>query len=144
MLRPRPRVTRSTGRRPTEATRAVELLASGWGMAWVCAIVLFAGVAHGLTGFGFPIISTPMGAPARPRPLHREAPSARERSRRGAPRRVPLGHGERDAAGAPHLFLDPRARPARHDAGHERVLPRRQAHPGGGLRGRGPVHPRGH
>jgi len=40
----------------------VELLASGWGMAWVCAIVLFAGVAHGLTGFGFPIISTPMVA----------------------------------------------------------------------------------
>src|SRR5438552_16737650 len=62
MLRPRPSVTRSTGRRPTEAARAVELLASGWGMAWVCAIVLFAGVAHGLTGFGFPIISTPMVA----------------------------------------------------------------------------------
>ena len=40
----------------------MELLASGWGMAWVCAIVLFAGVAHGLTGFGFPIISTPMVA----------------------------------------------------------------------------------
>jgi uncharacterized membrane protein YfcA len=31
-------------------------------MAWVCAIVLFAGVAHGLTGFGFPVISTPMVA----------------------------------------------------------------------------------
>ena len=31
-------------------------------MAWVCAIVLFAGVTHGLTGFGFPVISTPMVA----------------------------------------------------------------------------------
>ncbi len=31
-------------------------------MAWVCAIALFAGVAHGLTGFGFPVISTPMVA----------------------------------------------------------------------------------
>src|SRR4051794_9228887 len=31
-------------------------------MAWVCAIVLVAGAAHGLTGFGFPIISTPMVA----------------------------------------------------------------------------------
>jgi len=31
-------------------------------MAWVCAIVLVAGTAHGLTGFGFPIISTPMVA----------------------------------------------------------------------------------
>jgi uncharacterized membrane protein YfcA len=40
----------------------VELLASGWGMAWVCAIALFAGVTHGLTGFGFPVISTPMVA----------------------------------------------------------------------------------
>ena len=40
----------------------MELLASGWGMAWVCAIALFAGVTHGLTGFGFPLISTPMVA----------------------------------------------------------------------------------
>ena len=40
----------------------MELLASGWGMAWVCAIALFAGVTHGLTGFGFPVISTPMVA----------------------------------------------------------------------------------
>ena len=40
----------------------MELLASGSGMAWVCAIVLFAGVTHGLTGFGFPVVSTPMVA----------------------------------------------------------------------------------
>ena len=31
-------------------------------MIWVCAIALVAGFAHGLTGFGFPIISTPMVA----------------------------------------------------------------------------------
>ena len=39
-----------------------ELLGNASGMAWVCVIVLFAGFAHGLSGFGFPIISTPMVA----------------------------------------------------------------------------------
>lgn len=39
-----------------------ELLGSAGGMAWVCAITLFAGFAHGLSGFGFPLISTPMVA----------------------------------------------------------------------------------
>ena len=39
-----------------------ELLASPWGMAAICAIVLVAGFAHGLSGFGFPVISTPMAA----------------------------------------------------------------------------------
>lgn len=40
----------------------MELLGSAWGMTWVCAIALFAGFAHGLTGFGFPVISTPIVA----------------------------------------------------------------------------------
>jgi uncharacterized membrane protein YfcA len=31
-------------------------------LAWVCVIVLVAGLAHGLSGFGFPLISTPMVA----------------------------------------------------------------------------------
>src|ERR1700674_2637619 len=39
-----------------------ELLGNASGMAWVCVIVLFAGFAHGLSGFGFPVISTPMVA----------------------------------------------------------------------------------
>lgn len=39
-----------------------ELLGSPWGMASICAIVLVAGFAHGLSGFGFPVISTPMAA----------------------------------------------------------------------------------
>lgn len=39
-----------------------ELLGSTPGMAAVCAVVLLAGFAHGLSGFGFPVISTPMVA----------------------------------------------------------------------------------
>src|SRR5258707_5878546 len=39
-----------------------ELLGSAGGMAAVCAIALAAGFAHGLSGFGFPLISTPMVA----------------------------------------------------------------------------------
>ena len=39
-----------------------ELLGSVGGMAWVCAIALAAGFAHGVSGFGFPLISTPMVA----------------------------------------------------------------------------------
>lgn len=38
---------------------AAELLGSAAGMAWVCAVSLAGGVAHGLSGFGFPLISTP-------------------------------------------------------------------------------------
>lgn len=38
---------------------AAELLGSAAGMAWVCAVALAGGVAHGLSGFGFLIISTP-------------------------------------------------------------------------------------
>jgi uncharacterized membrane protein YfcA len=36
-----------------------ELLGSAGGMAAVCAVVFLAGLAHGLSGFGFPLISTP-------------------------------------------------------------------------------------
>ena len=36
-----------------------ELLGSPGGMAAVCVVVLLAGFAHGLSGFGFPLISTP-------------------------------------------------------------------------------------
>src|SRR4051812_46909894 len=36
-----------------------ELLGSAGGMAWACAVAFAAGVAHGLSGFGFPLISTP-------------------------------------------------------------------------------------
>lgn len=39
-----------------------ELLGAPSGMAAVCAVVLLAGFAHGLSGFGFPVISTPMVA----------------------------------------------------------------------------------
>src|SRR3954465_1269735 len=39
-----------------------ELLGSAGGLAWVCAITLVAGLAHGVSGFGFPLISTPMVA----------------------------------------------------------------------------------
>lgn len=39
-----------------------ELLGSAGGLAWVCAITLAAGLAHGVSGFGFPLISTPMVA----------------------------------------------------------------------------------
>jgi uncharacterized membrane protein YfcA len=39
-----------------------ELLGQASGMAAVCAIALIAGLAHGLSGFGFPLISTPMVA----------------------------------------------------------------------------------
>jgi uncharacterized membrane protein YfcA len=39
-----------------------ELLSSAGGLAWVCAITLAAGLAHGVSGFGFPLISTPMVA----------------------------------------------------------------------------------
>ena len=39
-----------------------ELLGGAGGMAVVGAITLFAGVAHGISGFGFPLISTPMVA----------------------------------------------------------------------------------
>ena len=39
-----------------------ELLGSAAGLAWVCAITLAAGLAHGVSGFGFPLISTPMVA----------------------------------------------------------------------------------
>jgi len=35
------------------------LLESAGGMAATCAVVFFAGLAHGLSGFGFPLISTP-------------------------------------------------------------------------------------
>ncbi len=38
------------------------ILASASGLAWVGGIALLAGFAHGLTGFGFPVISTPMVA----------------------------------------------------------------------------------
>src|SRR3954463_12825828 len=36
-----------------------ELLGSAGGMAWACAVAFAAGIAHGLSGFGFPLISTP-------------------------------------------------------------------------------------
>ena len=36
-----------------------ELLGSAGGMAFACAVAFAAGVAHGLSGFGFPLISTP-------------------------------------------------------------------------------------
>src|SRR4051812_19667261 len=36
-----------------------ELLGSAGGMAWACAVAFAAGLAHGLSGFGFPLISTP-------------------------------------------------------------------------------------
>ena len=36
-----------------------ELLGSAGGMALTCAVVFLAGLAHGLSGFGFPLISTP-------------------------------------------------------------------------------------
>jgi uncharacterized membrane protein YfcA len=36
-----------------------ELLGSAGGMAWACAVSFAAGLAHGLSGFGFPLISTP-------------------------------------------------------------------------------------
>jgi uncharacterized membrane protein YfcA len=39
-----------------------ELLGTVWGMAAVCGIAFVAGLAHGLSGFGFPLISTPMVA----------------------------------------------------------------------------------
>jgi len=39
-----------------------ELLGSAGSFAWVCAIILVAGLAHGVSGFGFPLISTPMVA----------------------------------------------------------------------------------
>jgi uncharacterized protein len=39
-----------------------ELLGSAGGLAAVCAIILVAGLAHGVSGFGFPLISTPMVA----------------------------------------------------------------------------------
>jgi uncharacterized membrane protein YfcA len=39
-----------------------ELLGSAGGFAGVCAIILVAGLAHGVSGFGFPLISTPMVA----------------------------------------------------------------------------------
>ncbi len=39
-----------------------ELLGTPGGMGAVCAVVLVAGLAHGLSGFGFPVISTPMVA----------------------------------------------------------------------------------
>ncbi|HZZ91579.1 MAG TPA: sulfite exporter TauE/SafE family protein [Usitatibacter sp.] len=39
-----------------------ELLGSAGGLAWVCLITLVAGLAHGVSGFGFPLISTPMVA----------------------------------------------------------------------------------
>ena len=35
------------------------LLETAGGMAAVCAVVFFAGIAHGVSGFGFPLISTP-------------------------------------------------------------------------------------
>src|SRR3954470_18208861 len=35
------------------------LLESAGGMAATCAVVFAAGMAHGLSGFGFPLISTP-------------------------------------------------------------------------------------
>src|ERR1700682_3548574 len=50
-----------TARRP-ESMSPAELLGSAGGLAWVCAVALAAGVAHGLSGFGFPLISTPMVA----------------------------------------------------------------------------------
>src|SRR3954467_9409314 len=36
-----------------------ELLGSAGGMAWACLVAFAAGLAHGLSGFGFPLISTP-------------------------------------------------------------------------------------
>lgn len=39
-----------------------ELLGSAGGLAAVSAIILVAGLAHGVSGFGFPLISTPMVA----------------------------------------------------------------------------------
>jgi hypothetical protein len=36
-----------------------ELLGSAGGLAGLCAIILVAGLAHGVSGFGFPLISTP-------------------------------------------------------------------------------------
>ena len=36
-----------------------ELLGSAGGMSFACAVAFAAGVAHGLSGFGFPLISTP-------------------------------------------------------------------------------------
>ncbi len=39
-----------------------QLLGTPEGMAAVCAVALAAGFAHGLSGFGFPVISTPMVA----------------------------------------------------------------------------------
>jgi uncharacterized protein len=39
-----------------------ELLGSTGGMAWASGVALVAGFAHGLSGFGFPLISTPMTA----------------------------------------------------------------------------------
>ena len=36
-----------------------ELLGSAGGMAFACAVAFAAGLAHGLSGFGFPLISTP-------------------------------------------------------------------------------------
>ena len=36
-----------------------ELLGSAGGMAWACCVAFAAGIAHGLSGFGFPLISTP-------------------------------------------------------------------------------------
>lgn len=33
---------------------------SNWGIAWVVAVMLVAGFAHGVIGFGFPIIATPL------------------------------------------------------------------------------------
>ena len=38
------------------------ILASASGLAWIGGIALLAGFAHGLSGFGFPVISTPMVA----------------------------------------------------------------------------------
>lgn len=31
-----------------------------WGIAWVAAVILLAGFAHGAIGFGFPLVATPM------------------------------------------------------------------------------------
>ena len=31
-----------------------------WGIAWVAAVMLLAGFAHGAIGFGFPLVATPM------------------------------------------------------------------------------------
>jgi uncharacterized membrane protein YfcA len=40
----------------------LEILGNTAGLAWVCALCAGAGFAHGLSGFGFPVISTPVVA----------------------------------------------------------------------------------